>query len=145
MRSGIKKSKSKILESKPHNRFQVSACTAANAFAMLSRFCFRRCQHRKQFHFSFASFYFELLPLKHRIPLRQLEFSKQIPDILLYRQKTLFCWDELELHFLVLDEQRHNTELCRLDMEWLLRTPHQSCSARIVGRLCQTPTAEIAV
>src|SRR5437867_11956187 len=66
----------------------------------LSRFCFRRCQHRKQFHFSFASFYFELLPLKHRIPLGQLEFSKQIPDILLYRQKTLFCWDELELHFL---------------------------------------------
>jgi len=111
----------------------------------LSRFCFRRCQHRKQFHFSFASFYFELLPLKHRIPLGQLEFSKQIPDILLYRQKTLFCWDELELHFLVLDEQRHNTELCRLDMEWLLRTPHQSCSARVVGRLCQTPTTEIAV
>ncbi len=96
---------------------------------MLSRFCFRRCQHRKQFHFSFASFYFELLHLKHRIPLGQLEFSKQIPDILLYRQKTLFCWDELELHFLVLDEQRRNTDLWKLDMESLVKTPRWPRSA----------------
>ena len=120
MRSGIKKSKSKILESKPRIRFQVSACTAANAFAMLSRFCFRRCQHRKQFHFSFASFYFELLPLKHRIPLGQLEFSKQIPDISLHRQKTLFCGDKPELHFVVPEEQKDNTKLRKLDMERLL-------------------------
>src|SRR5947208_16269495 len=112
---------------------------------MLSRFCFGRCQHRKQFHFSFASFYFELLPLKHRIPLRQLEFSKQIPDILLHRQKILSCGDKLGQHFVVLEEQKHNTELRNLDMEWLVKTPRQLRSARAVGRLCQTPTAEIAV
>ena len=79
------------------------------------------------------------------ILLRQLEFSEQIPDISLHRQKTLFCWDELELHFLVLDEQRHNTELCRLDMEWLLSIPRRPHSASVVGHPCQTRTAEIAV
>ena len=93
----------------------------------------------------FASFYFKFLPLKNMIPLRRLEFSEQIPDISLHRQKTLFCGDQPELHFLVLDEQRHNTELWRLDMEWLLSIPRRPHSARVVGHLCQTRTAEIAV
>ena len=93
----------------------------------------------------FASFYFKFLPLKNMIPLRRLEFSEQIPDISLHRQKTLFCGDQPELHFLVLDEQRHNTELCRLDMEWLLSIPRQPHSASVVGHPCQTRTAEIAV
>ena len=79
------------------------------------------------------------------ILLRQLEFSEQIPDISLHRQKTLFCGDQPGLHFLVLDEQRHNTELWRLDMEWLLSVPRRPHSARVVGHRCQTPTAEMAV
>ena len=75
----------------------------------------------------------------------QLEFSKQIPDILLHRQKILSCGDKLGQHFVVLEEQKHNTELRNLDMEWLVKTPRQLRSARAVGRLCQTPTTEIAV
>jgi len=54
------------------------------------------------------------------IPLRQLKLSEQIPDILLHRQKILFCADKLELHFVVPEEQRHNTELRKLDMESFL-------------------------
>jgi hypothetical protein len=61
--------------------------------------------------------------------LRQVEFPEQIPDILLHRQKILFCGDKLELHFVVPEEQQHNTELRRLDTEWLLRAPHRTCSA----------------
>ena len=52
--------------------------------------------------------------------LRQVEFSEQVPEILLHRQKILFCGDKLELHFVVLGEQTHNTELRKLDMEFLL-------------------------
>jgi len=54
------------------------------------------------------------------ILLRQLEFSKQIPDISLHRQKTLFCGDKPELHFVVPEEQKDNTKLRKLDMERLL-------------------------
>jgi len=39
------------------------------------------------------------------ILLRQLEFSEQIPDILLHRQKILSCGDKVELHFVVPEEQ----------------------------------------
>jgi len=38
----------------------------------------------------------------------------------LHRQKILLCGDKLELHFVVLGEQTHNTELRKLDMEFLL-------------------------
>jgi len=54
------------------------------------------------------------------ILLRQLEFSEQIPDISLHRQKTLFCGDKQELHFVVPEEQKDNTKLRKLDMERLL-------------------------
>jgi hypothetical protein len=92
----------------------------------------------------FLSFFPEFLLLQHMIPLRQLELSEQIPDILLHRQKILFCGDNMELHFVVLEAQTHNTELRKLDVEWLLRAAHCPCCPRVVGRLCQTPTTEIA-
>ncbi len=52
--------------------------------------------------------------------LRQVEFSEQVPEILLHRQNILFCGDKLELHFVVPEEQRQNTELRKLDMESFL-------------------------
>jgi len=54
------------------------------------------------------------------ILLRQLEFSEQIPDISLHRQKTLFCGDKPEPHFVVPEEQKDDTKLRKLDMERLL-------------------------
>src|SRR6266481_3145402 len=78
------------------------------------------------------------------ILLRQLEFSEQIPDISLHRQKTLFCGDQPELHFVVREKQRHNAEFRRLETEWLLRAPCRPRSPRVVGHLCQMPTTETA-
>jgi hypothetical protein len=92
----------------------------------------------------FLSFSPEFLLLQHMIPLRRVELSEQISDILLHRQKILSCGDKLELHHVVLEEQQHHTELRRLDMESLLEAPRQPRSARVVGRLCQTPTTETA-
>jgi hypothetical protein len=77
----------------------------------------------QQFHFTFTSLFPEFLPLKRSIPLRQVEFSERIADILLHRQKVFFCGDKVELHFVVLEEQKHNTELRKLDTEWLLKAP----------------------
>ena len=41
------------------------------------------------------------------------------------------CGDKVELHFVVLEEQKHNTQLWRLDMESLLGAPGQPRSARL--------------
>jgi hypothetical protein len=49
----------------------------------------------------------------------RLEFSEQIPDILLHQQKVLSCGDKPELHFVVPEEQKDNTKLRKLDMERL--------------------------
>jgi hypothetical protein len=41
------------------------------------------------------------------------------------------CGDKVELNFVVLEEQKHNTQLWRLDMESLLGAPGQPRSARV--------------
>jgi hypothetical protein len=81
----------------------------------------------------FLSFFPEFLLLQHMIPLRQLELSEQIPDILLHRQKILFCGDNMELHFVVLEAQTHNTELRKLDR----RMAPQSCALPVLSTSCR--------
>ena len=117
MRSGIKKSKSKILESKPRIHLEVSVFAATKAFgAATSENNFSSCWRRFFPSFCYSNIRF------HR---ESLSFQDSFPTFFLHRKKILFCGDKVELHFVVLEEQKHNREFRKLETEWLLRTPLQ--------------------